>query len=91
MHHEQSGMVTMVGAQAAIDRFHQDGQYFDGHYEELLRQYPEQWVAILDEQVVGADLDFEGLLRILEEKNLPLEQTFIDRVTAQTDVLILRG
>ena len=84
-------MATIEQTQEAIDRFHRDGQYFDANREDLLRRYPECWVAILDERVVGTDPDFEKLLLSLEEAGLPLEQVFIDRATAQSDVFILPG
>ncbi len=40
--------------QQEIERFTQDMLYFDQHRQELLQQYPERWVAICNQQVVGA-------------------------------------
>lgn len=49
----------MQEKQAEIRRFHRDVDYYQAHREELLKQYPEQWVAIFNEQVVGADPDYD--------------------------------
>jgi len=40
-----------------LDQFRTDRQYYQQHYQELLRQHPEQWVAIYHQQLVGADAD----------------------------------
>ncbi len=37
-----------------LDRFQDDMAYFDRHREEILKQYPEKWVAIHKHEVVGA-------------------------------------
>ena len=41
-------------AQTELERFHKDGLWFSDHYEQLLEQYPDQWVAIYNKTVVGS-------------------------------------
>jgi Family of unknown function (DUF5678) len=75
--------------QAELQRFKRDTQYYEAHREELLTQYPEQWVAIFNQQVVGAAPDFEQLLALLEQSGIPAERTLIEHVTRKEELLIL--
>lgn len=74
---------------AELERFKRDIDYYESHREELLKQYPEQWVAIFNEQVAGADTDFDRLLTVLDERRVPSERALIKRVTAKDEQLIL--
>ncbi len=38
---------------ADLKQFRLDREYLQAHYDELLAQYPDEWVAILNEQLVG--------------------------------------
>lgn len=71
-----------------LQRFHGDAEYFDAHHQEFLDRYPEQWVAVYDRQVVGADADFYTLLDELKAKGVPLEKAVIERVTREEEVWI---
>jgi Family of unknown function (DUF5678) len=75
--------------QAELQRFKRDTQYYEAHREELLTQYPEQWVAVFNQQVVGAAPDFEQLLAMLEQNSIPVERTLIEHVTRKEELLIL--
>lgn len=76
-------------AQAELKRFKKDTAYLDTHYEELLEKYPEQWVAIYNQQVVGAAPDFDELLTELQEVGIPIERAVVEHLTGQEEVLIL--
>jgi hypothetical protein len=75
--------------QAELQRFKRDTQYYEAHREELLIQYPEHWVAVFNQQVVGAAPDFEPLLAMLEQSGIPVERTLIEHVTRKDELLIL--
>jgi hypothetical protein len=75
--------------QAELQRFKRDTQYYEAHREELLTQYPEQWIAVFNQQVVGAAPDFEQLLAVLEQSGIPVERTLIEHVTRKDELLIL--
>lgn len=79
----------MQEKQADLQRFHQDGEYYEAHRDELLHQYPEQWVAVFQQQVVGANPDYERLLDDLKAKHIPLGKVFIDQATDKDELLIL--
>jgi hypothetical protein len=73
----------MLDLKADMKRFHEDGQFFDTHYDELLKKYPELWIAVFYKEVVGTDTDFDRLLDDLKSRGFPLNRMVIDRVTAQ--------
>ncbi len=75
--------------QEDLARFTQDMLYFDEHREELLQQYPDRWVAVYHQQVVGATKDLERLVRQLERKGIPPGRAFIEYLTDAETVLIL--
>jgi hypothetical protein len=71
-----------------LDRFQADMAYFDGHREEMLKKYPEKWVAIYEREVVGAAKALPSLVAQLERKGLQ-GKAFVDYVTEREDLLIL--
>lgn len=71
-----------------LDRFQADMAYFDGHREEMLKKYLEQWVAIYNHAVVGAAKALPSLVAQLEQKGLR-GKAFVDYVTEREDLLIL--
>ena len=74
--------------EAEMAQFHRDSQYYAAHWEELLAQYPEQWVAIYDEQVVGTSTNFKQLLVDLKEAGIPAGWTVITNPVMEQEVLI---
>ena len=74
--------------EAEMAQFHRDSQYYAAHWEELLAQYPEQWVAIYNEQVVGTSTNFKQLLIDLKEAGIPAGWTVITNPAMEQEVLI---
>ena len=62
---------------AQLRRFHRDVEYYHAHYEELLARYPEMWVSIYNEEVVGAAPDLRDLLRMRMERGVPPGQGLV--------------
>jgi hypothetical protein len=75
--------------QAELQRFKRDTAYYEAHQEELVKQYPEQWVAIYDERVVGAAADLYHLLATIKAKSISPSQALVEYVTAKDEILIL--
>ena len=67
----------------------QEAQYYEAHYEELLDQYPEQWVAILDQKVVGISSDPRELLQNLKDQGMSLRRVLVKHVTREQETWIL--
>lgn len=82
-------MMSSAEKQTELRRFRRDVEYYEAHREELLKRYPEQWVAFFNEQVVGADPDYERLLDEVEGKGISVGGVFIERLTAKDEILIL--
>jgi len=75
--------------QQELRRFTSDAEYFESHREQLRKQYPDQWVAVYDHQVVGASKDIKRLVRQLERKGIPRGRAFVEYTTEREDLLIL--
>jgi hypothetical protein len=72
-----------------LERFTQDRRYFEQHRQELLDQYPEQWVAVYNQQVVGAAKDSKRLVTQLERKGIPPGEAYRKRLSTKDELLIL--
>ena len=81
--------MTQGRPEESLARFQQDVDYYESCYEELLQQYPEQWIAIYKQRVVGNDTDLDRLLKRLNQAGVPIEKALIEHVTAQDEVFIL--
>jgi hypothetical protein len=81
--------VTQEGPEGSLARFQRDIDYYESHYDELLQQFPEQWVAIYKQRVVGSDDDLDRLLQQLKQEGIPIEKALIEDVTAEEEFLIL--
>ncbi len=79
----------MQDVQAELERFGKDTEYYEVHYEELLAKYPEQWVAIFNEEVVGASADYDQLLADLQAKDIPIERALFKHLTRKEEIWIL--
>ena len=73
----------MVDMKTDLKRFHEDGRFFDSHYNELLEKYPEHWIAVFYQEVVGTDTNFDSLLDDLKSRGFPLSRMIIKQVTAK--------
>jgi hypothetical protein len=79
----------MTEIQADMGRFKRDVAYYEAKREELLQQYPEQWVAIYNQEVVGAARDLRRLLTQIVKKGVPRGRAFVEYVTDKEELLIL--
>jgi hypothetical protein len=75
--------------QAELERFKLDTRYAEQHRQELLERYPEQWVAVYNQEVVGANADYKQLLEVLMLRNVPIEKTVFEHLTRKPEVWIL--
>ena len=81
--------MNVENQQDRITRFQRDVDYYESRYEEFLQQYPEQWIAILNQAVVGSDPHLDRLLQRLNQDGIPIEKALIEHVTAEEEILIL--
>ena len=69
--------------------FNQDIQFFNNNHREFLRLYPDQWVAVYDKRVAGADEDFARLMDDLKELGYPLKCLVVRRMATKPMKLIV--
>jgi len=80
---------TQQEIQRDLERYRRDALYFDRHRADLLKRYPERWVAIYNEQIVGAAKDLKRLILLLEKKGLSPGQVYRGHLSAKEELLIL--
>ncbi len=79
----------MQDKQAERHLFQKDVGYYESNREALLEQYPEKWVAIYNQKVVGAETDVPQLLADLKQRGVPTERILVRHVTRKDEMLIL--
>lgn len=82
-------MLDVEEIREELTRFHRNVEYGQAHYCELLERYPEQWVAIYDEEVVGTGPDKQQLINELRQRGVPPEHTFFDFFTHDDTILVV--
>jgi len=82
-------MIDVEEIQEELVRFHRNVEFGQAHYDELLERYPEQWVAMYDEAVVGTGPDKQQLINELRQHGVPPEQTYFNFFTHDDTILIV--
>ena len=72
-----------------MQHFKEDALFFNEHGLEFLRLHPDQWVAVYDKQVVGADEDFRLLMKDLKALGYPLRCLVVRRMEINPMTLIV--
>lgn len=67
-----------------------DVKYHNENYQELLAQYPEQWIGILGQQVVGIAASEGELIAQLKAKGFAWDLVFRRHMTESKEILITR-
>lgn len=81
---------STVQAEPSLEESRAIQAFWDHHYDELLAQYPEQFVAVKDEKVVAADADLARLVYKLRDLNLdPRTDVAIEYISSESSKLIL--
>lgn len=79
----------MQDRQGEFKQYQRDIEYAETHHEELMNQYPEQWIAILNRKVVGTDSDVYQLIDGLRRQGIPTERAVLRHLTKEEELLIL--
>lgn len=86
------GTVTRARAKQ-LDRvlkpFAEAAEFVAAHYDDLLTQYPEQWVAVSGQRIVAASQSRVGLKRRLRGMRQDPAKLYIGFLTGQRHTLIL--
>lgn len=61
-------------------QFRKDGKWLRDHYGEVKAQYPDLWIGVFHEKVVGASPDYRTLFKELKSKGYNLGNVYFDHV-----------
>ena len=75
-------------AQAELAHFQRDVDYYNAHYRELLATHPDEYVAIFNQEVVGAGPQLDELLDHLRRGGVPPELTVIKHPSSEQETWI---
>lgn len=79
----------MTSTETRIDDHGRDVEYYEAHYLELLAQYPDQWIAIMDQEVVGAADDAFKLIAELKAEGKPANRVLRRHMGTGSELLTL--
>jgi len=73
--------------------FRGNTKYFDKNYQTLREKYPDEFVAVYDQKVVGHGRNFSQLVESLNKENIDTGEVFIGRTyfKEKSPTLILRA
>jgi hypothetical protein len=72
-----------------LERHRRDALWFDAQRDAILAAYPDQWVAVFNQQVVAAAKSLGTLLAQLDARGIPRGCAFCEYVTGDEVDLIL--
>ncbi len=84
---EQMGDPTLIAAK--LDEFRKLAIRMDQEHSELLRLYPDKWVAMGRDGVVASAYTVEELFRQLDEKQIPHSDVVHDYMNTKPESLLL--
>lgn len=61
----------------------QSQDYIDSHRDELLQLYPDRWIAVHKQEIVGADKDILNLVRKLRASGVPLKHIALEMLSRE--------
>ncbi len=79
----------MAQVQREIEHYRADALYLAGHREELLRQYPDRWVAIYDLRVVADAKHLSRLIKQLDRRGFPRGDVVVEYLATDEPLLIV--
>ena len=80
--------INMHEAQKELEAFRKDTRWYRDHYDELREQYPDQWLAVYDEELVAASPDEDEMFTELKRKHIPATKTYIKYLSTKDEIWI---
>ena len=84
---EEPGEKERISERLAYQR--RNFEFFEKHAKELLKKYPDEWVAVYNEEVVGSDKDFLVLLGRLTKAGMSTAKVIIQLIETNPTSRIL--
>ena len=85
-------LLALGGAEvlaAEESQFKEDGGFVRLNFVELVKQYPEQWIAVYKGKVVAADKELQALASKLSLEGFPLSRVVLEYMTEKKVVRVL--
>ena len=71
---------------ADSERARKDNEFFQTRYKEFLAKYPDQWIGILDEKLMGVAETRPALRAKFKAKGIPMNYMLVKRLTAKREI-----
>ena len=84
---EMVGDLSIMAAE--LQQFEEDAKFFNDSYVDLLKRYPDQWVAVHKSEVRATAPTQEEVLDMLSEQGLDSRHVFVGVVETEPKVFIL--
>lgn len=69
--------------------FEEGGQYLADHYDEIMEQHEDRWVALYGPEIVSSAIRRSNVYRTLRDKGIPAERAYVKFLTRKRRMLIL--
>lgn len=86
---QAKGAPTLKGMPPSWREADQEAKFWSEHYDEFLIRYPEQFVAVLDGEVVSNGTDLSEVIGDLQAKGLDLRKVWVKFITANPNLTLL--
>ena len=74
-----------------LDQFKKDTMFLNDHRLDWVKQYPDQWVVVFEEQLVARGETIESGLCAAEEKDVPVHLAALEYLSSEPIAMILPG
>ena len=64
-------------------------EFFEANYDEFLKKYPNQWIAILAQEVIGAASNPNDLIQSLKAKGVETQNVLLEEIEPDPPLLLL--
>ena len=71
---------------AGLAQFQKEIDFYEAHYKEFLKKYPDQWVGILDEKLMGVAETRAELRAKFKAEGTPMNFMFVKRLTTKREI-----
>ena len=74
---------------SSLAQYRKEREFCEAHYKELLEEYPDQWIGILDEKVMGVAETSDALLAKFKAEGIPTNFMYVQRLATKPKILVV--
>ena len=72
-----------------LKRFRRAARLLSSHHRRLIEKYPNQWIAVYDDDVIASGATLDAVLKEVARKKVPQERTIVHFVEKDQRTMIL--